>query len=165
MNRLAIDIDSIHVIERFVGNLLSPTTQITETKTFPGKLNSTFFAYPFSHLFFIANNHPCGTGVQSRHADTCAHLVEFGHGFILLPHFVVRPRKASRERRQKSGSRGNERCMQTVTDRTALVSLRSRTSDRDKIPNLHCSGSYRHWHFLPDCDPERRSNPRWLFGQ
>lgn len=39
IDRLAIDIDSIHVIERFVGNLISPTTQITETKTFPA--NST----------------------------------------------------------------------------------------------------------------------------
>ena len=43
---LAIDIDSINVIERFVGNFISPTTQVTETKSFPGKLNGTFLAYP-----------------------------------------------------------------------------------------------------------------------
>ena len=75
-----------------------------------------------------------------------------------------RPRKASRERRQ-SGSRGKRTVYANGywSHRPGL--LRSRTSDRDKIPNLHCSGSYRHWHFLPDCDPERRSNPRWLFDQ
>ena len=79
---LAIDIDSINVIERFVGNFISPTTQVTETKSFPGKLNGTLLAYPLGHLFFIADNHPLWTGVQARHTNTVTNLVEFGHGLV-----------------------------------------------------------------------------------